>query len=449
MHPKGQAALASTLFLLAFSVVMGGTISASALRAAGGNRLAKESSQSYIAAESAMEDALYRLRSGRNLGSYSIVSLGGAAAEVSVAGTDGGKDITIVGSRGSARRKIRARVTTDVGVSFFYGVQVGAGGLTMDNNSRIEGSGGAAGNIYTLGGIDGDSGATITGNITASGTIDNVVVHGDARAARIGERAQVCGNAYYGSIHADALAFLNNPSSPTCPSPLTPGTAFPNQPPNLGASSLPISDQTIQDWKEDAGCGVQPAVSPCLHSGDFVVNASQTLGPKTITGNLSFGSNNKILTVGGTIYVKGNIDIGNGNALQCSPAYGAKSCVVVADGTIHAQNNGQFAGSGQARSFILLLSTASCDGSSTSAEPCASAHHNAAIDLHNNATGAIFYSANGLLNMHNGVNAKEIVAKKLRIDNNAVVAYETGLVDLTFSTGPSGSWDIASWREAE
>ncbi len=49
--------------------------------------------------------------------------------------------------------------------AFFYGVQVGAGGLTMGNNSFVDG------NIYSNGSIDAGNGAYVTGDVyVASGT---------------------------------------------------------------------------------------------------------------------------------------------------------------------------------------------------------------------------------------------------------------------------------------
>ncbi|MFH1193798.1 MAG: hypothetical protein V1661_02285 [bacterium] len=58
---------------------------------------------------------------------------------------------------GKTVMRIRAAIATDK-VSFTYGVQLGQGGFKMEENSRINGS------IYSLGTIDGDHDATITGD---------------------------------------------------------------------------------------------------------------------------------------------------------------------------------------------------------------------------------------------------------------------------------------------
>lgn len=272
-------------------------------------------------------------------------------------------------------------------------------------------------------------------------TLEEVIVTRTAWANSI-VNSSICGDAYYQSIDSLSLDFLNDPSSPTCSAPLTDGTVFPDsadQPP----SNMPFSQANIDQWKADAASGGQIA-------GDYNITDSVSLGPKEITGNLIMASNNKVLTVTGTIYVWGNVDISNGSAIRCDAGYGENSCVVIADGWIHTANNGQFSGSGSAGSFALLLSTLACDGSSVNSPggiPCG--HHNGAIDAHNNATGVIFYASSGLVNLHNGVSLTEVTAYKLRLDNNAVITYDSGLANAKFSSGPTGGFSVKDWREVE
>ncbi|MCR4284224.1 MAG: hypothetical protein NUV64_02835 [Parcubacteria group bacterium] len=266
--------------------------------------------------------------------------------------------------------------------------------------------------------------------------IDNIIVTGDAKSNTI-TNSKICGDAYYQSIDSASLDFLNSPSSPTCLNPLTPGIGYlvsSDQP----YQGMPISDANIESWKTDASVGGQVI-------GDLSVISNISLGPKEITGNLMMTSNNKILTITGTVYVHGYIDIANGSTIQCDPSYGANSCIVIADSWIHTENNSNFRGSGETGSYLMMLTTSNCDG--TSGIGCT--HHNGAVDIHNNASGVIFYAQNGMINLHNGVNVTEIIAYKLRLDNTAVVTYEQGLADLNFSAGPSGAWDIVNWREVE
>ena len=201
---------------------------------------------------------------------------------------------------------------------------------------------------------------------------------------------------------------------------------------------MPISQGQIDQWKTDAAAGG-------TINGDFAPDTSTSLGPKVINGNLILTTNNVTLTLRGTVYVKGYIDISNGSAVRLDSGYGSLSGLILADAWVHVQNNGVFGGSGQAGSYIMLLSTSSCRG--VAGPSCA--HHDAAIDLHNNASGAIFYASDGLIYLHNGVNATELTGYKMQLNQTAKITYEQGLANSQFSAGPGASWQIQSWREVE
>ena len=110
----------------------------------------------------------------------------------------------------------------------------------------------------------------------------------------------------------------------------------------------------------------------------------------------------------------------------------------MADGTIHLSNNGQFSGSGTPGSYLMLLSVAAGGG-----------HHDSAIDLHNNASGAIFYAHRGLINVHNNVTINELAGYAMALDNNVTLIYEDALQNVRFSSGPAGGFDIKHWKEVE
>jgi hypothetical protein len=201
---------------------------------------------------------------------------------------------------------------------------------------------------------------------------------------------------------------------------------------------MPISDSNINQWKLEAESGG-------VTTTDLVVDSDMLYGPKKIEGNLIMTDNKRTLTVEGTIHVTGHIDISNGSTIRCSPSYDWQSCVIVADKWVHITNNGIFQGSGEDGSYIMILSASNCDG--TPAGDCAD--FNAAMDLHNNAEGAIFYAPNGLIYIHNGVQVSELTARKIELEPTAVVRYEQGLINASFSSGPGGGWTVASWKEIE
>jgi hypothetical protein len=266
--------------------------------------------------------------------------------------------------------------------------------------------------------------------------LKDVTVLGDAHANTI-TSSKICGNAYYQTIDASSLNFLNNPSNPTCPDPLTSGTAYSgsSDPP---LQNMPISESNINQWEDEAIAGG-------VLNGDLTVDSNLSYGPKQINGNLIMTSNNKILTVEGSIYVTGYLNISNGSSIRCSPNYGLNSCVVVVDQWAHFDNNGVFQGSGSSGSYIMILSNSSCDG--TFSTNCT--HHNASMDLHNGASGAIFYANDGFIYLHNGVVVSELTAKKIQLEPGAIIRYEQGLVNASFSSGPGGSWQVESWKEVE
>lgn len=265
--------------------------------------------------------------------------------------------------------------------------------------------------------------------------MQDVNVLGNAYVNTI-KSSKICGDSYYQTIDFSSFSFLNDPKNPPCSDPFTPGTANSGSPdPSL--ENLPISDSNINQWKQDAADGG-------IYSGDLEVDSDISLGPKKIDGNLLIDG--KItLALTGTIYVTGYINISNGAAIRCSPGYGLYSCVILADKWIHIENNGIFSGSGQEGSFVMILTNSNCDGSS----PADCTDNNAAMDLHNNATGVIFYANNGLIYVHNNVEASGITAKKIYLDESSTIRYEQGLINASFSSGPGGAWKISSWKEIE
>jgi len=430
---SGQAILTSVVFFMFISMIVVSGAYTVSYKESKSSRDFGTSKKSFFMAESGLEDLAYRITKGKSHDTAEVLSLDGYFATTTVADINGAKEITATGTASKMIRRSKIKLTNTSGMAFHYGVQVGSGGVEMGESSDVVGS------IYSNGSISGDNGAQISGDAIVAGqaganSISGVIVKGDAKANSI-SGSKICGNAYYQSIDSGSLEFLNSPTTQTCGTPVTNGAAYPNSsdPP---VENMPVSQADIDQWKADAQAGGTVL-------GNYNVTSNVSLGPKEITGNLTMNSQNKILTVTGNIYVRGNIDIDNGSTIRCNASYGAKSCLIVADGWIHADNNGTFAGSGTAGSFIMLLTTLACDGSFS--EGCT--HHNGAVDVHNNATGVIFYAQNGKVNLHNGVNVTEVTAYKLSLDNNAVITYDQGLANSNFSSGPSGGYSIESWRE--
>lgn len=196
--------------------------------------------------------------------------------------------------------------------------------------------------------------------------------------------------------------------------------------PDPSQVAMPISDQNISDWKDEASAGG-------IYSGSYTAGASSSLGAKEITGNLTV-TNNAHLTVTGTLWVHGNVDISNNATVNLATSYGSSEGVIVADGTVNIGNNAVFSGSGSAGSYLMVLTTST----STSA-----------VLLSNNGGAVILYAANGTVNLSNNASAKSLNGKAINLSNNSVVIYDSGLANANFVNGPSGGWSISSWKEVK
>lgn len=131
------------------------------------------SAQALSLAEAGMDEAVYQLNQNSGYTGENDTALGAGTFTVNVSTVDGNtKRVTATGSVPNdatplASRTVKATVSINTSVvSFRYGVQIGNGGLSMNNGSRVNG------NIFSDGNISGSG--TITGDATvALGTDDN------------------------------------------------------------------------------------------------------------------------------------------------------------------------------------------------------------------------------------------------------------------------------------
>ena len=199
---------------------------------------------------------------------------------------------------------------------------------------------------------------------------------------------------------------------------------------NPPRTNMPISEAQIQTWKAEAAAGG-------THSGNYTLTngASGTLGPIEVTGDLEL-NNSAILTLAGTVWVHGNVQLSNNCVVGLDAGYGASSGVLIVDGVVQVSNGCTFSGSGDPESSIMVLSDRE-DPNGT------------VISVDNNAVGVIYYASRGRIFFSNNAAAKEAVGYGISLDNNASITYQSGLQDLRFSSGPAGGWDIISWQEVE
>ncbi|OGG40280.1 hypothetical protein A2118_02250 [Candidatus Kaiserbacteria bacterium GWA2_50_9] len=130
-------------------------------------RFSFASAQAQALAEAGIDKAVYELNQSAGYSGESEIALGNGTYNVSIASIDGNtKRVTATSyvpnsTNPTAKKVVQATIGIDASVvSFNYGVQIGQGGVTMSNGSRIEG------NIFVNGSISGSG--TITGDATVA-----------------------------------------------------------------------------------------------------------------------------------------------------------------------------------------------------------------------------------------------------------------------------------------
>lgn len=366
-----------------------------------------KSTQSYYAAESGIEDALQRLRTDPQISSlnYSL-AVNGANTTIDISNiVAGSRTILATADTGGIIKKIQA--VYGLGgdnIQFYYGVQVGEGGLVMDNGSRV------MGNVFS------------NGNITGSGTIDySAIISGNGHSLQgVRIKGDVSVHNCSGSIIDGTLTLVQGGTN-TCTA--NGGTQIQEE--EISQQPMPIPQSQVDEWKTEA-------INGTTIPGDFVIgnNSTRTLGPAVINGSLRFG-NKSTLVITGTIYVKGNVDLDNTDVVRLDSSYGPSGGVLLSDGTINTGTGNTFSGSGQPGSYLLFLSTSASDS---------------AIVLRNNSAGAAFYTTAGGIQLTNNISVLEATGYKLILSNNAVIQPSVGIVNIFFS-GPAAAWKVKSWQE--
>lgn len=392
---SGQAAIIAVVFLLFILLSILGAISNLALKEAKGAERSFRSRTAFFTAEAGVEDAVYRLKHGKNITDSFIISLNGSVSTTTVNNIFGGKEIKSNGEFLQNFRSLTSVLLEGEGAEFFYGVQVGLGGLHMSNLATVNG------NVYSNGVIDGENSAKILGDATAVGSVSGMTI-GDSLMG-IARAPSFSNTTVHGSACPNQYCVIESPSQ----------------------LNFPISSEQIINWKNSA-------VSGGISSGNYNLSGSQTatLGPKKITGNLTL-SNNAVLTLTGTLWVQGNISLSNSAKIILHSSYGGNSEVVVSDGAFSTSNSANYQGAGTG-SYVVLVTTSSSGN---------------AISISNSAGSLIAYAPNGTASISNTARLNQLTANRINMTNSSVLNYETGLSNVNFSSGPSGGWTISEWKE--
>lgn len=419
---QGQAVIIVVIFTLfiALAIIFG--LASPVLKEAKIARDLMFSKQSYFLAEAGLEDLIYRLKTGRQYDNNENLVLDGFSTNVSIADLSGDeKEIISTANVFNLIRKVKTKLTTDSSAFFYYGIQVGGGGLEMENNSLV------SGNVYSNGPIRGLNSALVKGEVISAGPnglVDGLYATSSVYSHNI-SNSTIEGDAYYVNLSKTTVY----------------GALYPNSP-DQPTSTLPISDKMIEEWENAAA--VSEITSPC----PYVIKSNITLGPVKISCDLKIQSS-PIITLLGPVWVAGNLEIENNSVIRLDSSLGKKSAAIIADNPanritsskVKLENNVNFQNSGTSGSYILVVSQNNSSENNGSER---------AIETGNSVVGdLLLYAGHGEILLQNNIGLKEVTGYKIKLQNNAEVIYETGLASLLFKSGPAGGYAISSWQEVE
>lgn len=397
------------------------------------------SKHAYLAAESAVEDVVYRqiFDSFTVSASESVILLGvtGTAATT----YDSASDIYEVNGEATHRdsvRRAQALLSVSSGSSFNYGLQAGTGGITLANNANI------IGNVYANGSVIGAGSAQVRGDIVSAGP------------SGLAKDIHATGTIYAHTIdHIDAdrdahytTQVGTNAQNPVGGTRYTPATDQP-------LADMPIPPAKIQEWKDSiTSLGTTiTAADPLCSTGTYTIDTSITIGYLKVECNLDIKKTGGGITVtlDGPIWVQGNLSFTQGPTMRVDPSLGRRSVQFIVDNPsnrltsskIEVRNSTQFNGSGDYRSYIMLLSMN---------ESAALSGAEKAIDVSQSANGSVLvYADRGLIDIGNGIDLREVTGYKINVAQNSDVIYESGLSSLLFTSGPGGGYSLEDWQQTD
>lgn len=238
-----------------------------------------------------------------------------------------------------------------------------------------------------------------------------------------------------GNASAQTVDYVNAPGSIYCQNGTGNNKSCITTQPVPSAAAWPVSEGNIEAWKEQALAGGTQTGNFDAGSGSQITS----LGPKKIVGNLTVGGS-ATLHVTGTLWVTGNLIINGSGKMDLSSAYGTASGAIIVDGTVTIAGSSPVSGSGTAGSYIMIVSLSDCPISAA----CSGTN---AIDINGSAGAVVLVAQNGTIAFGGSAKAKQATGYRVTLSGSTIVTYETGLADMDFSSGPSGTWVVESWGE--
>lgn len=447
---RGAAFLLFILFFLFASGTLTFLISKSIYGDLIAYKLLTNSKAGYFVAEASVEDVAYRyIAGGFEVDETEALTIDDATAEtITAIDYDAGVFVLeSMGDRADAVRKVSVELLIGAGASFNFGLQAGNGGFSMVNSSVV------IGNVFSNGNIEGQGTSEIQGDVIAAGygnTADGIHATGSVRADNI-INSTIDENSYYNTD------FLNNSYNP--------GTVFgPGITPEA-TSSLPFPDDRVADHKASVTAAIADGVGthilatdPECTSGTYTINTDTTFSvPTKIDCNvvLQKQGSGTTLTLLDTLWVEGNLTFQSGPTVEAAPAMATSSILVIVDNESDRINSSQivvgqgtdFLAPTSPKSYIMLLSMNDDAENGGYADPDDA---NDAITMGQSSNGdVIVYAGHGKITLTNQITLKEVTGFLISMGNNTTIEYESGLINLNFTSGPGGGFEVDAWSEIE
>lgn len=197
------------------------------------------------------------------------------------------------------------------------------------------------------------------------------------------------------------------------------------------AAAMPISTGNLDQWIDDATAG--GATTTITIGG----SNTRTMGPIKINGNLTVTASGK-LYITGTIYVTGNVTVDGSGKIFVDSSLGSASGVIVSDGWVNLGGSGGVYGSGAPNSYVIIATKSTCPvGCGTTP----------AVEVSGSAGSVVVSAPDGTVSFSGSAKVKSVVAKTMSMIGSTEINYDSGLADLDFTSGPSGSWTVDTWKE--
>ena len=288
---RGAIAILTLLGVTIFGLLVMNSLATAATRESQMGLDDVNTTKTFYAAEAGLNIELYNMATGSSAPIPSLTDINELAVAHDLVGfnniiTSSARDKT------GKVRKVEISLLTSTG-GFTSAVQADEGGI-----------------------IFASSGATINGQVFTGGDVNN--------------------ESGSGSTINGGLTLFNGSTVTGGPVTINPG-------PLVNSSSelppMPININNINKWKADITAYGNT-------TGSVTVSSSTSIGWQKINGNLTI-DNNQILTMTGSIWVTGNVVLGNNSKIFISHALPeSPSLVLLADGTVDASQNVTLCGSG-------------------------------------------------------------------------------------------------------